>query len=71
MRSGEQELVLVRAGEEMPNQHLSSLLAHSPPDIKVGPPAEFKTPPIAVTHRVTEKIGEDDVVGVIVPYTGE
>ena len=31
----------------------------------------FKTPPIAVTHRVTEKIGEDDVVGVIVPYTGE
>ena len=28
----------------------------------------FKTDPIAVTHRVTEKIGEDDVVGVIVPY---
>ena len=28
----------------------------------------FKTNPIAVTHRVTEKIGEDDVVGVIVPY---
>ena len=28
----------------------------------------FKTKPIAVTHRVTEKIGEDDVVGVIVPY---
>lgn len=28
----------------------------------------FKTQPIAVTHRVTEKIGEDDVVGVIVPY---
>ena len=28
----------------------------------------FKTIPIAVTHRVTEKIGEDDVVGVIVPY---
>ena len=31
----------------------------------------FKTDPIAVTHRVTEKIGEDDVVGVIIPYTGE
>ena len=28
----------------------------------------FKTQPIAVTNRVTEKIGEDDVVGVIVPY---
>ena len=28
----------------------------------------FKTNPIAITHRVTEKIGEDDVVGVIVPY---
>ena len=28
----------------------------------------FKTDPIAVTHRVTEKIGKDDVLGVIVPY---
>ena len=28
----------------------------------------FKTQPIAVTNRVTEKIGEDDVIGVIVPY---
>ena len=32
----------------------------------------FKTAPIAVTHRVTEKInGEDGPCGVIVPYTGE
>ena len=31
----------------------------------------FKTDPIAVTHRVTEKIGEDDVVGVIVPFDVE
>jgi len=32
----------------------------------------FKTKPIAVTHRVTEKInGEDVPCGVIVPYTGE
>ena len=31
----------------------------------------FKTDPIAVTHRVTEKIGEDDVVGVIVPFDAE
>ena len=32
----------------------------------------FKTQPIAVTHRVTEKInGEDAPCGVIVPYTGE
>jgi hypothetical protein len=31
----------------------------------------FKTQPIAVTTRVTEKIGEDDEIGVIVPYTGE
>ena len=31
----------------------------------------FKTDPIAVTHRVTEKIGEDDKIGVIIPYTGE
>ena len=31
----------------------------------------FKTQPIAVTTRVTEKIGEDDKIGVIVPYTGE
>ena len=31
----------------------------------------FKTQPFAVTDRVTEKIGDDDVIGVIVPYTGE
>ena len=32
----------------------------------------FKTQPIAVTHRVAEKInGEDDALGVIVEYTGE
>ena len=30
----------------------------------------FKTNPIAVTHRVTEKIGEDSKLGVIVPYEG-
>ena len=31
----------------------------------------FKTQPIAVTHRATQKIGEDGELGVIVPYTGE
>ena len=31
----------------------------------------FKTQPIAVTHRATQNIGEDGVLGVIVPYTGE
>ena len=31
----------------------------------------FKTQPIAVSHRVTQKIGEDGELGGIVPYTGE
>ena len=31
----------------------------------------FKTDPISVTHRVTEKIGEDVDLGVIVPFDVE